>query len=330
MFPDRGYGLMLLLWLLGAGVAQAAIEAHLPMDGKKIVTASAVQVRQGPSVNTAVLGRLKLGVTVQASARTRTEVSVGQLRGYWYQVSDGRLAGWVFGAFLRDFDAAKQEAIWLELARSRSTNKHLGFADYADTFGFISSVLPQVRDKVAGVELEFNRLLVLQRSVDQIPFGQGGRQPYKRWLERHTGRVFYDEISAQWLVRAEDFWQLADRIPNTRLGDDIALYAANAPLGGECEGDPACNLGRMQMTDGEYLKRYPRGRHVSKVLQAMDEVLVFIQQELQRQPGYFRGDVDSGRVLQELLARVEATQAPERQQVMQRLLAIRSVSDKSR
>lgn len=314
---------MFVMLLVYSGFAQAE-KQYLPMDGRKIVVASALQVREGPSTDNTVLGRLKLGVTLHATQRTREKATVGKRKSYWYKVSDGTLEGWVFGAYLRDFDLAKREEIWLQLARERSTSSKLKFTDYADTFGFITAILPQVRHKIAGVELEFNRLLVLQRSVDQITEKQSDTQPYKRWLALHKGRVFFDEISGQWLTRAQDFWDLADKIPGTRLGDDIALYATNAPLGGECEGDISCNLGRLQLTIGEYLKRYPQGRHAGRMLREMDEVLVFVQQELKREPDYFNNDQDSGSALRALISQLEATQAPEHKLVLERLQAIQT------
>lgn len=311
---------MIGLWLGFASVVQAA-GPEIAMDGLKIVTASAVQMRAAPVTNAPVINRLKLGVTVRATRRTQAEEQVGNMRGYWYFVEDANSRGWVFGQFLRDFKPEKQESLWIQIAKERSTNKNLKFEDYADTYGFITSILPNVKTKATGVELEFNRLIVLQRSVAGITFENEKKQPYKRWLEMRKGELFHDEISGQWLIPADAFWRLADQLPNTPLGDEIAWFASNAPLGGECEGDISCNLGRSLMTEGEYLKRYPTGRFAADALRNAGEVLTYVQQELGRNPGYFRSypDPQTGKVLQDYLKIVGNSKANGAAQVLGQL-----------
>lgn len=311
------------LWLCCMNVAQAA-GPEIAMDGLKIVTASAVQMRAAPVTTAPVVNRLKLGVTMRATRRTQQEEQIGNMRGYWYFVTGEGSSGWVFGQFLRDFLPEKQDAIWIGLAKERATNKNLKFADYADTYGFISSVLPKAKDKSMGVELAFNRLIVLQRSVNLITFENAKTQPYKRWLEMRQGEVFHDEISGQWLVPATAFWKLADQVPNSPLGDEISRFAASAQLGGECEGDISCNLARSLMTEGEYLKRYPTGRFAAAALKEAGEVLAFIQKELASQPNYFRDfpDNSNGKVLQDYQAIVGNSRAAGVAQVMGQLRAI--------
>lgn len=311
------------MWLGFAGVVKAA-GPELAMDGLKIVTASAVQMRAAPSTSAPVVNRLRLGVTVRATRRMLLEEQVGNTRGYWYFVSGEGASGWVFGSFLRDFSPDKQESIWIRLAKERSTNKNLKFTDYADTYGFISSVLPKVTNKAAGVELEFNRLLVLQRSLIGITFENAKTQPYKRWLEMRKNEIFFDEISGQWLTPATSFWKLADRVPNSALGDEIAWFASNAPLGGECEGDISCNLSRSLMMEGEYLKRYPNGRFAANSVQQASKVMTFVRQELSNQPNYFRDfpDNSTSKVLQDYLAVVGKSKATGAVQLLEQLRSI--------
>lgn len=298
------------LWLCCAGVVQAA-GPEVAMDSLKIVTASAVKMHVAPATNAPLVNRLKLGIVVRATRRTQNEEPVGMMRGYWYFVTAESTSGWVFGGLLRDFTPDKQEAIWVKLAKERSTNKNLQFADYADTYGFVSSILPKVKTKGPGIELEFNRLIVLQRSLDLINFENEKKVPFSRWLDLRKAEIFHDEISGRWLVPSAVYWRLADQVPNTPLGDEIARFASSAPQGGECEGDITCVLARSMMTEGEYLKRYPNGRFAADVIKEAGEVMTYVQQELRNQPNYFRqyGDASTGRVLQDYLKAVGSSKA---------------------
>lgn len=314
--------LMISLFILSTSPSQAA--NTIAMNGDKLVIASAVQVRQQPMLNTTVITRLKLGTVVRALERTNEQQSIDNLRGYWYLIEANNVKGWVFGGFLRDFSPAKAESSWLQLARERATNAQLGFADYIDTYGFITSILPQIKTKAIKVELEFNRLISLQRSVDRVPFGQDKAQPFKGWLADRKNEVFYDEISGRWLVPVKAYWQLADRAAKTSLGDSIARYAASASLGGECEGDIACNLQRILITDGEYLKRYPKGRYAVSTVKTMENYLKSIQADLKQQPNYFRNDNDSGKALKALIAIIKATNTSSSAKVLVQLQAIQA------
>ena len=292
------------------------------MDSQKIIIASAVQMRTEPQVTANVLTRLKLGTVVRATKRTKTEELIGGLRSYWYWVSLNNTQGWVFGNFLRDFDPTDRETIWLRLAHERTVNNSLSFSDYTDNYGFISSILPQVKNRLKATELQFNRLISLQHSLEKVPLDQAKNQPYKGWLAERNKEIFYDEISGRWLVPQKSFWLLADSVPATGLGDEIAHYAMDAPLGGECEGDIACGLRLVLDTDGQYLKRYPQGRYVKSVLTAMSSTLAGIQDDVRQQPNYFRDDKDSGGVLQETMRLVKSTKPIERDKVLAQLQSL--------
>jgi len=315
--------LVLVLALVGAwlGTAPAASDTMV-MDGYKLVAASAVRARATPATQAPETGRLKLGATVKASARTRDQQTVGKQRGYWYQVDGDGVKGWVFGELLRDFDPAQQDVIWGKLARERVANEHLGFGEYADVYGFIGAVLPKVKDTPLGVEMEFNRLVALQRSLGKIPYDKAQTPPYKQWLESHKGRVFYNEVGGDWVIPADAYWKVVDKLKPSPLGDDLAWQASKAELGGECEGDIHCSIERAKITDGEYLKRYPNGRHAKDALKQTAEVLAFAQQELLTQPDYFRDDNDMGKLLKGWLAIAGNSKADGSAVVQERLKAV--------
>ena len=67
------------------------------------------------------------------------------------------------------------------------------------------------------------------------------------------------------------------------MGDVIAWQAAHATHGGECEGFVECMSYRLQITQGEYLKRYPKGRYVTPILEEINEELSYMAKEAPNQ-----------------------------------------------
>ncbi|MEZ5479936.1 MAG: SH3 domain-containing protein [Thiolinea sp.] len=295
--------LMLGGWLMLAVLPVQAEPALLAMDGQKIVTASSVRVRAEPTLEADVLGRVGLGAVVRGIRRTRDKLQIGELHDYWYQVESGELQGWVSGRYLRDFQPENREQIWFELIKERLDNPELSFPESVALYRFARLVNAHVQEGKLKGAFELGELLALQKSFDRLDISLAEQAPYAAWISEHqeAGRVFHDEISGQWLVPSTDYWKLADRYDGKAGADDIAWYAANAQLGGECEGDISCNLGREKITFGEYLKRHPYGRYAGASLQRISETLSYILQALEQQPDYFQQVTDTGPVIDELV-----------------------------
>ena len=287
-------------------LVQAAWSAPvtIAMDGQKIVTASAVRMRSEPDIGAKEIGSLHLGEVVRAVLRTRDMLPTGQIKHYWYFVQTGHTKGWVFGSLLRDFKIDQQEKIWTELVQARFARESLSFAEAVDLVAFLDTVLPKTKNSEAKGALSLARLLVLQHSINGLDYRSQEQSPYSAWLKKYKDLIFHDEISGQWLVNVDAYWQLAERYRGTKIGDEIAWQAAEAQLGGECEGDISCNLERENMTYGEYLRRYPKGQHVGDGLGRMAETFAYLETALKEQPNYFHSFRESGQTIDALIAAV--------------------------
>lgn len=289
-FGAIGLRFILLFCLVSLPASAWANLPLIAMDGQKIVAASAVRIRTQPSLESEVTGYLSLGAVIPATQRTKEKLQTGGLNGYWYFVKSASVEGWVSGNFLQDFQPEKKEQIWFDLIKSRLDNPDLSFQDRVTLYKFTGLVVENAQDEKLKGAFELGRLLALQKSFDLVNYSNEKQEPYAAWVAEHQSaeRIFHDEISGQWLVSAQDYWKLADKHKGRPSGDEIAWYAANAQLGGECEGDIACGLDREKMTQGEYLLRYPLGRYANVSLQRLSETLSYIQNALEEQPGYFR------------------------------------------
>lgn len=325
---------LILLCLLSISPATQAALPLIAMDGQKIVTGSTVRMRAQPSLESEVVGHLSLGAVVPASKRTKEKLQTGQINHYWYLVRVGETEGWVTGSLLRDFKPEQKEQIWFELIKNRLDDKELLFPDRVALYRFTNLVVRSGRSEKLQGAFELGRLLALQKSFDQLQYDALEKEPYADWVKEHQAakRVFHDEISGQWLVPSTDYWKLADKHQGGPAGDEIAWYAANAQLGGECEGDIACNLEREQITQGEYLRRFPLGRYANVSLQRLTETLEYIRTTLKQQPDYFRQTPESGAIIDSLLKVIRNTnpKLSEHPKAVEAIKAIRMAFDQTR
>src|SRR6185436_4079948 len=86
--------------------------------------------------------------------------------------------------------------------------------------------------------------------------------------------------AGQWLVKSDLFWNLQKRYATLAIADQIAWEGARNYLPGECEGYIPCHLSSVNLTDGKYLKLYPKGAHVSESLDSIIETLEGLQETL--------------------------------------------------
>ena len=313
------------------------VRADLPliaMDGKKIVTASTVRVRAQPLLTSDVVGHVGLGAVFAATKRTKNKLQHGAIEHYWYFITAPQLSGWVSGRFLNDFTADKKEKIWFDLIKTRLDNPQLSFRDRMALYKFTDLVANNSQDEKLKGAFELGRLLALQKSFEPVNYSNEKKEPYASWIAAHrpAKRIFHDEISGQWLVSSLDYWKLADKHKGQASGDEIAWYAANAQLGGECEGDIACNLGREKITQGEYLLRYPLGRYANVSLQRLSETLTYIQDALKDEPRYFLQASESGEVIDSLVTIIKDTNPKlrERAKAVEQIKSIQMTFNNSR
>jgi len=260
----------------------------LAMDGNKIVIAAGVRMRTAINLKANVLAKLALGSVVKATKRTRKKVRTGSVTGYWYYVTynskKGAKTGWVFGSLLRDFKAGKEEATHVTLIQQRRVKKKSSFADHAQLYQYISRILPTIKTTEVRANLALEQLLTLQKTAEKIPYEKERVAPYSIFLANHKKDLFYDEISGRYLIPYQRYLSLAKRYAKSAAGDRLAWFAANAPVGGECEGEITCMFISMTRQEGVYLQYYTDGKYAKEVLTAVNAVMTYIISSLRTNP----------------------------------------------
>ena len=253
------------------------VNAEAAVTSGYVINGNGVRLRAEPNVSSAELDKLSLGTSVTPLQKTTKPSTVNGNTGYWYQIKTAKATGWVFGSFLTP--ATDNVNTTLELLRGKLKAENLSFEDAVAAYKLADNTLPQAKTRNAKGELELDKLIALQRSYDSIPADKMQQAPYVDWYKQHSSISFGDDPSGQYLVSTKPFWALADQYKNDAIGDTIAWQAAQQRLGGECEGFIGCSSVASQRTDGEYLKRYPKGQHVKAALDNVTANFKYMLQE---------------------------------------------------
>jgi hypothetical protein len=254
--------------------ANVALLAQSPLGKSRITVASGVRLRAMPNTTAEEVTRLGIGTLVQELEQSPNKERIGGAEDFWYRIStpDGK-AGWVFGSFTAPFDANNRVAIYRRMAAERLKAPQTNFGEMADLARFLSSIVAEVTQPDANAELELARLMAVRRAAEALPTDKQDQPPYQGWIKANEPLIVYSEPGGQWMVKANAFWELAKQYRALAIGERIAWEAAKLPLPGECEGDPVCLLGALNLTSGKYLRLYPRGVHAEEAMKDIIESL---------------------------------------------------------
>ncbi|SKA84779.1 SH3 domain-containing protein [Thiothrix eikelboomii] len=255
----------------------------------KIIAGAGVRVRANPKLTATEVGKLAFGTVVVTQQRSPTQETVGAKKDYWYSVNTP-LKGWVFGGLLQDYDAKNPDKAAVQLIRSKLGKPEkvletgvLNFNEALEVSQFAQSAATKAKSIEAAGELKLAYLQAVQQGLYAINPEQDQKPPYSTWVKSLGSQVFYHELAGGYYVDSRTFWKLADQYKAASVGDVIAWQAAHAALGGECEGFVECMSYRGQITAGEYLKRYPKGRYVIPMLEELNEDLAYMAKEAPNQ-----------------------------------------------
>jgi len=282
----------LCVLVAGVFVGAGAAAARGPQDTvaaaaalkSRIVTATGARVRSAPSASAEEVGRLQFGVVVRELERSGIMEKVGAAEDFWYRVAapggsggGGGVEGWVFGGLTAPFEERRRVEIYRRLAGDRLKAEESSFSDRVELVGFLERAAPEVKQRNERGEVELLRLLALHKSLIAIPFEKQNEPAFQAWIKKYEPHIVYSEPAGEWYVRADLLWDLQKKYGDLPLGERIAWEASQIPLPGECEGYLPCYLYLYTITEGRYLKLYPRGAHaveaVGKIADSLDGIV---------------------------------------------------------
>jgi len=261
--------------------ANTASPGQAPLGKSRITVASGVRLRAMPNTTAEEVAKLGIGTLLQELESSANKERIGGAEDFWYRIStpDGK-TGWVFGSFTAPFDPNNRVAIYHRIAVERLKGEQTSFTDMADLARFLSSVVAEATQPEATAELELARLTAIKRAAEALPTDKQEQPPYQAWIKANDALIVYSEPGGQWMIRADAFWGLFKQYRALSIGERIAWEAARLPLPGECEDDPVCNLGYLNLTSGQYLHYYPRGVHAEEAMKEIIDSLTGILESI--------------------------------------------------
>jgi len=238
--------------------SSSIIRASAPSDTVRITAVANVTLRATPSPTSPAVAQLPLGTEVVESGPSGLDKT-------WVQVTlpDAR-QGWVQSSLTRPLDPVWRWPVFDRIINDRLSRKGDGFPATIELLSFIERVAPEYTDKDGRARIELARLRALSAAAGVIPFNQSKREPYASWLAARRDQVVYDEPGGRWMVRPDVIWGAHSAHASTALADDIAWFAVNTGLPGECEGQVSCYVSAFNVLQGEYLRRHPAGRRAAE------------------------------------------------------------------
>jgi hypothetical protein len=255
--------MFMLLRLLFAGlIFSSGSVLALAQEPTRITSVSNVRLRASPSETAAVVASLPLGAELvqlesggDGASWTRVRVTAG-----------GSHDGWLPTRLTRSLVTSRRADVIEEIVKERLARKGDGFGARAELADFVGRELKRTPDPETGGRFALYWMRAMSAALEAVPFGRGSQPPYKSWLAGLAGTVVYDEPGGRWMIRADRLRALHDEYARTSSADEIAWAAVQHGLPGACEGFIPCYVRRLNLLEGEYLRRSALGTHVDEAV----------------------------------------------------------------
>jgi SH3 domain-containing protein len=243
--------------ILAAGLmVSAGSLVVFAQEPTRITSASNVRLRASASESAAVVASLPLGtdlLTLDTSGDGATWTRVRTVAGQ---------DGWLPSRLIRSLTTSNRLDVIEAIIQERLARKGDTFGPRAELIDLIERGGKDARDPEAAGRFALYWLRAMSSGLEAVPFQRGKQSPYKEWLAARADSVVYSEPGGRWMVRIQRLWELHDQHARTSSADELAWAAVTNGLPGECEGFVPCYVRRLNLLEGEYLRRSALGRYV--------------------------------------------------------------------
>jgi SH3 domain-containing protein len=276
--------------IVAAGlVVSASALLMSAQEPTRITSASNVRLRASPADNAAVVATLPLGTDLfrlddgaESAAWTRVRTITGQ-------------DGWLPTRLTRSFTAARRLDVIDAIVKERLARTGDGFAARVELVDLVERAQKETQDPEVAGRLALYWVRAMTGALKAMPFQRGKQPPCSDWLAARADKVVYSDICSYWTIRSNYLWRLHDEHARSSSADELAWAAVLNGMPGECEGFIPCYLRRLNLLEGEYLRRSAMGKHVDEAVARVDYVTSWIAK-----PGFFNPATDCGELVQSL------------------------------
>lgn len=272
--------------------------AAVPVQHTQVMTAAPnVRLRATPDVTGDVIREEPLASVHTVQAR---------LPGGWLKV-DG---GYVREELTAPFTNADRMTVLETIVRAQLGKEGAGFEAWNQVLALTRRHVVSSRDRETSARFALYELKALRGAADAA----AGlfRTPFAEQLGDGSDVFVNHEPAGQWILRRDHILAVHEEFKETAAADDILWFAAGNGLPGECEGDPSCHATVANMLYGEYLRRYPAGRHAEAAVEAIQMWLHYGTHDPAQAGVYREGCRDIQTQVRELKEAVARTASPRR------------------
>ena len=236
----------------------SAVTPGIAASQTLITSAANVRLRSEPDTGSAILAMLPLG--------TELALAGSIPRAGWIPVrTPGGDEGWIVETLTLPVTDSTYPQVIRDLISARLKREGDGFVATAELVAFIEKVLERDWSVDDRARLELQRLHALTATLGTIPFYRARWDDRTTsWIAARAAEIRYNEPGGHWMIDRDVILDRHDRYRATAAADEIAWFAVQNGLSGECEGYLVCYLEWSDKLEGEYLRRQPAGAYVEK------------------------------------------------------------------
>ena len=279
--------------ILVAGVVMSAgallTSAQAPT---RVTSNSNVRLRVSPQENAVVVATLPLGTDLfqlDTSGEGATWARVRTIAGQ---------DGWLPTRFTRSLTTAKRLDVIEAIVRERLAREGDGFAPRAELIDLVERTRKEVEDPDVAGRFALYSVQATSAALETVPRILSKQPPYKNWAAARADTIVFNEPAGRWMIRADHLWTLQNEHARSSVADELAWAAVQNGLPGECEGFIPCCVRRLNMLEGEYLRRSALGKHVDDAVARVMNVTSWTDEV--GKPGLFDPAKDCGELMQSL------------------------------
>lgn len=240
----------------------------LAQSSDRVMLLETANARTRPAIDAPILCTRRFGTELQVQSREAG----------WLRVSGCGPDAYLSERLTRDVTPGNLLAVREDLVRDRLTRTADSFSN-AEHLLFLAEAWGRDarvgRDREAAARYALYELQALAGAANAAESTGAFRGSFAFRLGDQSPVLFYNEVGGGWMIRNEHTWTVHDRFRDTAAADDIAWFAAEHGVGGECEGSVECLVKVLDMLAGEYLRRHPTGAHVGNALRKIEQWLDF-------------------------------------------------------
>jgi hypothetical protein len=232
----------------------------LPVGAQmRITSAATVRLRAAPETTSSILAELPLGTKLTSLRATASD--------NWLQVrTPSGDIGWVFASLTRKITPENRLEVFEGIIDERLARGGDSPPAWFQLIDFVERIADEVEGSEMAARFAWYRLQAVQRAARSLPVTYNKPQPYQEWVDANASIIRLHELGGGYYLTLSAVVAEHNRHVGASAADDIMWLTTTTNYRGECEGFVPCYINVRLQREGDYLIRYPAGRHANEAV----------------------------------------------------------------